>query len=464
MYIYNYREVYNTMKIAIVGAGKLGLKVINALVGGDHALTVFDTNEAVLNKIGQQYDVMTVAGNAKQISLLKDRGIENFDFLIACTDSDEQNIVIAAFAKKLGCSKVIARVRDPEHMNQMDFIMEAMNIDHIVNPDLSITKEIYKYLVEKYTLTNGIFSSGKVSLVQFKVQKYKKLIGLSMIDASKVLPNMLVVAISRNGKIIIPHGKTVIDEHDTLYLIGEKTEIIELHKKVHEKGKYTNLQKAMIIGGGKTGYYLAGKLAEFGIAVKLIEKSKERCYYLSTHLDDVMVLHGDATDISLLEEENLDEMDAFVAATGFDEENLLLALIAKQRGVEDVISKVSHQSYKDLIEKMGIDMALNPLDIVASTILRYIQGSKKIIASLLIQGQAEIMEIIASNEMKLANVPLKDVHLPEGVLIAAIHRGQQVIIPNGDTKILDGDKVTIFCLLSDIGELEKLFTAKRAFL
>ena len=452
------------MKIAIVGAGKLGLKVINALVGGDHAITVFDVNEAVLNKISQQYDVMTVAGNAKQISLLKDRGIENFDFLIACTDSDEQNIVIAAFAKKLGCSKVIARVRDPEHMNQMDFIMETMNIDHIVNPDLSITKEIYKYLVEKYTLTNGIFSSGKVSLVQFKVQKYRKLIGLSMIEVSKVLPNMLVVAISRNGKIIIPHGKTVIDEHDTLYLIGEKSQIVELHKKVHEKGKYNNLQKVMIIGGGKTGYYLAGKLSEFGIAVKLIEKSKERCYYLSTHLDDVMVLHGDATDTSLLEEENLDEMDAFVAATGFDEENLLLALIAKQRGVEDVISKVSHQSYKDLIEKMGIDMALNPLDIVASTILRYIQGSKKIIASLLIQGQAEIMEIIASNEMKLANVPLKDVALPDGVLIAAIHRGQQVIIPNGDTRILEDDKVTIFCLLTDIGELEKLFTAKKAFL
>lgn len=452
------------MKIAIVGAGKLGLKVVNALVGGDHAITVFDVNEAVLNKIGQQYDVMTVAGNAKQISLLKDRGIENFDFLIACTDSDEQNIVIASFAKNLGCSKVIARVRDPEHMNQMDFIMETMNIDHIVNPDLSITKEIYKYLVEKYTLTNGIFSSGKVSLVQFKVQKYKKLIGLSMIDVSKVLPNMLVVAISRNGKIIIPHGKTVIDDHDTLYLIGEKSEIVQLHKKVHEKGKYTNLQKVMIIGGGKTGYYLAGKLSEFGIAVKLIEKSKERCYYLSTHLDDVMVLHGDATDTSLLEEENLDEMDAFVAATGFDEENLLLALIAKQRGVEDVISKVSHQSYKDLIEKMGVDMALNPLDIVASTILRYIQGSKKIIASLLIQGQAEIMEIIASDEMKLANVPLKDVNLPDGVLIAAIHRGQQVIIPDGETKILEDDKVTIFCLLTDIGELEKLFTAKKAFL
>ena len=220
----------------------------------------------------------------------------------------------------------------------------------------------------------------------------------------------------------------------------------------------------MIAGGGKTGYYLADKLSEFGVAVKLIEKDKARCYYLSTQLDDVMVLHGDATDTALLDEENLDEMDAFVAATGLDEENLLLALIAKQADVEDVISKVSRQNYKNLIEQMGIDMVLNPLDIVTSTILRYIQGSKRIIASLLIQGQAEIMEIIASDDMKLANTPLKNVKLPDGVLIAAIHRGAEVIIPNGDTRIRENDKVTIFCLLSDVGELEKLMTEKKSFI
>lgn len=181
----------------------------------------------------------------------------------------------------------------------------------------------------------------------------KQLIGLPMINVKKVLPSMLIVAISRNGKIIIPHGKTVIESNDTIYLIGEKAEISALHRKVHEKGKYTKLQKVMIVGGGKTGFYLAHRLAEFGISVKVIEKSKERCYYLSTHLDDVMVLHGDATDTSLLEEENIDEMDAFVTATGFDEENLLLALMAKQHGIEDVISKVSRESYKDLIEKWG---------------------------------------------------------------------------------------------------------------
>ena len=176
-----------------------------------------------------------------------------------------------------------------------------------------------------------------------------------------------------------------------------------------------------------------------------------------------MILHGDATDTNLLDEENFDEMDAFVAATGLDEENLLLALTAKQHNIEDVISKVSRQSYKNLIEKMGVDMVLNPLDIVASNILRYIQGSKRIISYLMIQGQAEIMEIIATDDMKLSNIALRDVELPEGVLVAAIHRKQQVIIPNGNTVIHADDKVTIFCLLSDIGELEKLTTTKKNF-
>lgn len=451
------------MKVAIVGAGKLGIKVANALLEGDHEITVIDILDSVLNRISQQMDVMTVNGSGKNIDILKQCEIDKFDFLLASTDSDEDNMLIASFAKKLGCSRVIARIRAPENMKQVDFIKENLNIDHVVNPDYSITMEIYKYLVEKYTLTNGIFSSGKVAMVQFSVRKMKKLAGLSMIDVRKIFPNMLIVAISRNGKIIIPHGQTIIEVYDTIYLIGEKTEIHDLHKKVYEKGKYTNLQKVMIIGGGKTGFYLADKLSEFGIAVKVIEKDKDRCYYLSTHLDDVMILHGDATDTTLLEEENLDEMDAFVTATGLDEENLLLALMAKQHGIEDVISKVSCQSYKDLIEKLGIDMALNPLDIVASIILRYIQGSKRIVSSLLIQGQAEITEIVASNTMKFTDVPLSELDLPEGVIIAAIHRGNNVIIPDGKTTILANDKVTIFCLLSDLAELEALFKPKKGF-
>ena len=437
------------MKIVIVGAGKLGVNVAKALLGGDHSVTIIDTEDSVLQKISSQMDVMTINGNAKEIKLLKQHHIDSYDFLIAVTGDDEANLVIASFAKKLGCSKVVARIRDPEHMQQINFIKEALDIDHLVNPDQGITVEIYKYLAEKYTLSNGIFSSGKVSLVEFSVHRMPKLIGKSMKDITKILPDMLVVAISRKGKVIIPHGKEVIEPEDFVYVIGEKGPILALNSKVHERGKYTDLQKVMIIGGGKTGFYLAEMLSEFGAAVKIIEAKKERCHYLSAHLEDVMILHGDATDLTLLEEENLDMMDAVVTATGFDEDNLLLALTAKQHGVDDVIAKVSRTSYAEIISRMGIDMALNPLDITTSNILHFVQGSKKILSSQLIEGQAELMEIIATPHMNILDTPISELDLHDGIIIAAIHRGSEVIIPNGDTEIHEDDRIILLSLLRD---------------
>lgn len=451
----NTEEEY-IMKIVIVGAGKLGMSVATALLGGDYAVTIIDTNEELLQKISSQIDVMTVNANAKETSVLKDLNIDSYDFLIATTGNDETNLVIASFAKRLGCGKVVARVRDPEHMQQINFIKDAMDIDHIVNPDQAITMEIYKYLAEKYTLSNGIFSSGKASIVEFSVDKYPKLIGRSMRDIPGLLPNMLVVAISRKGKVIIPHGNDVIEDEDFVYVIGEKAPILALNAKVHEKGKYTDLQKVMIIGGGKTGLYLAEMLSEFGAAVKIIEKDKERCHYLSTYLEDVMILHGDASDLTLLEEENLEMMDAVVTATGFDEDNLLLALTAKQHGIDDVIAKVSRRSYAEIISRMGIDMALNPQDITTSNILLFVQGSKKILSSQLIEGQAELMEIIATPRMKILYTPLSELELHDGIIIAAIHRGSEVIIPNGSTEIEEDDRVILLSMLSDRSLTETL--------
>ena len=447
------------MKIAIVGAGELGTRVADALVEGDHSVTVIDQDDTVLQKLSSWLDVMTINANAKEIEVLTDMGIEDYDYLISVTENDETNIVISAFAKKLGCKKVIARLRDPEHTDQMRFIKENFGIDSIVNPDMAVTVEIYKYLVEKYTLSNGIFSSGKVSLLEFSVEMKPDLIGLNMHEFRQKMPNMLVVALDRYGKIIIPHGDTVIEEEDNLYVIGERLPIMQLGTVVHERGKYTDVQKVMICGGGKTGYYLAQKLSEFGVAVKIIEQDKDRCHYLSTHLDDVMILHGDATDLDLLEEENMDEMDAVVTATGYDEDNLLLALIATQHEVDDVIAKINRDSYTDLISSMGVDMALNPNDITATTILRFIQGSKRVVSSMMIQGQAELIEIVATDRMEeLVDTPLHEMELPEGILVAAIHRGHQVIIPDGSTSILEGDRVIFFSLLSELPELEALLS------
>lgn len=448
------------MKIAIIGAGKLGICVAEALADGDYSITIVDKNSKVLQKLSNQLDVMTINDDGRKLSVLNNIKIQTFDYLLAVTGSDDVNLVIASFAKNLGCQHVIARIREPEHMNQFEFIKSAFNIDHLVNPDMSITVEIYKYLSEKYTLSNGIFKSNGIALTEFPTRRFPSLVGLTMPEIRDVLPGILIAALSRNGKIIVPHGEDEIIEGDFIYAIGALDRIQEIHKKTHEKGKYTDIHKVMIIGGGKTGYYLSQKLSDFGASVKLVEKDLDRCHYLSTHLDNVMVLHSDATDIALLEEENLDDMDAFVTATGYDEENLLLALTAKQHGIDDVISKVSHEHYKNLVEQMGVDMVLNPLEISTSNILRYIQGSKRIISSVLIQGQAEILEVIATSRMNMLGTPLSKLELPKDVLIAAIRRGNDIIIPDGDTIIEQNDKVTFFSLLSGLGELEKLMKAK----
>ncbi|MFA5636370.1 MAG: Trk system potassium transporter TrkA [Anaerovoracaceae bacterium] len=449
------------MKVAIVGAGKLGLNVAEALLGSGYEVMLLDKNPVLLQKVNNQFDLLTITGNAKDADLLKNVNINTYDYLVAVTDNDEKNMAICSFAKKLGCAQVIARVRDPEYVNQLSFVKEAMNIDYIVNPDLSIAKEIYKYLVEKYTLTNGYLSTGLISIIEFTSDSLPIVINKKICEVGKMLDGLLVVAISRNGKIIVPKGDTEVLEDDFLYVLGRDDKILKLKDIVHEKEQHTDLHKVMIAGGGKSGYYLAQQLADINVSVKIIEIDKARCEYLSEHLDNVLVLHGDATDLNLLEDENIDEMDAFVTVTGFDEENLLLALIANQKNIEDVVAKVSRKSYADLIEKMGISMAINPLDMTATEILRFIQGSKRILFSKMIQGQAEFIEILAIKNMRLTGTPLSELKLPEGIIIAAVHRGDQAIIPNGDTIIEEGDKVIIFFLLSNLQKLEKFFQAKK---
>ena len=445
------------MKVAILGAGKLGIRITEALLDGDYEITLVDTNEDKLSSLAQQYDVLTVTGDAKTVELLKQINVETYDFLFSCTTSDDTNILAASFAKALGCPKVAARVRDPEHMSQMDFICDNMNIDMLINPDTLITSEIYRYLIEKYTLSNGIYTSKRIGLIEFEASRFPQIVGLNLIGFRQVMPNMIMVAISRGGKLIIPHGNDEIKPGDLLYLIGNKQDVFTLAKTVHAKLRSSDARKVMIIGGGKTGYYLARRLAEYGSQVKIVEKDKKRCHYLSERLRNVMVLNGDGADISLLEEENFEQMDAFVTATGYDEENILLALTAKNHGVEDVISKISHESYNDLISTLDLDMVLNPLDITASAMLREIRGNKRVISSVLLQGQAELMEFSVEEGMSCTNVPLKDFRLPEYIIVAAVHRGQETIIPDGKTRMLPGDRVVIVCLVSHIGYVEKLF-------
>ncbi|MDR2162744.1 MAG: Trk system potassium transporter TrkA [Clostridiales Family XIII bacterium] len=450
------------MKIAIVGAGKLGLSIADMLVGGDHSVTIIDKDEEVIERYTTSLDVMSVLGNGKEVVLLKDIGIGSYDYLIAVTDRDEKNIVISSIAKKLGVGKVIARIRDPEHLAQRDFLMENFHIDHVLNPDLAIAEEINKYLVEKYTLSNGVFYAGRISMLEFEARKLPAIVGLTHSEARAVLGAVTVAAISKNGKVIIP-GKSdsyTIGGEDWLYVVGERDVIDGIFRKVAESGKYTDIQRVMIAGGGKAGFYLAMMLEDFGASVKIIDIDMKRCQYLSTHLNNVLVLHGDATDMNLLHDENFEDMDAFVSTTGFDEENLLLALMAKQSGIEDVIAKISRDSFGDLIERMGVDMALNPVDITASHVGMLLQGTK-VLSSQVIQGQAEMVQIAVGDDMVLTGRKVSAMKIPDGMMIAAIQRRREVIMPDDDTTIEDGDRVVILSQLSEAFDLEKLLKTKK---
>ena len=446
------------MKVAIVGAGKLGTAIAEAMIKGSNDITVMDTNEERIQAINQSLDLFTVNADAKQTESLREMGIGNYDLLISATDNDEKNIVICAFAKKLGCKTVIARVREPEHLDQLDFIRENMGIDHIINPDKDCADVIFNYITQQYALSGGRLSKDGVGVLEFEAGSISGVAGNLLKDVKLPESGLLIAAISRQGKIIIPNGSTQIFADDVIYAIGLQASVDALEKHVKQAREEKKISRVMIAGGGNTGYFLARELVEYGAAVKIIELDKERCEYLSAELDKVLVLNADATDTAVLREENLAYMDAFVSLTGFDEENLLLSLIAKQCGAEKIVAKTSRKSYESLIENLGDIMIINPLNISATEILHKIRKEGVVLFSKVINGQAEFREIMAEKNMLITSKTLLDLDIPNGVLLAAVERNGETFIPNGSTKIQEGDKVLILSLLSASGALENLLS------
>lgn len=453
------------MNIIIVGAGKLGLKVAAALISPANYITIIDSNPTVIQKANNEMDVMAIVGNGLQTDAFDEVKIAECDFLLALTNSDEKNLVISALAKQLGCKQTLARVRDPEFLNQSELLKQTFNLNYIINPDRLISYEIYDYLVNKGKNLNQFFTGTSIGMLEIPANSIEGLVGDKVLNASKYLGNMLIVSISRRGKIIIPKSHVEIQSEDMLYLLGKKKDIPKIAAKVHKRDPETQIRKVMIMGGGKTGYYLSQLLSDAGISVKIIEKNRERCEYLAERLDDVLVLHGDATDMSLLQEENISGMDAFVTATGYDEDNIILSLMAQQYGVKEVIAKISRGNYTMLTDKIGINSTMNTLEITTSSILRLVQKGNFVSSSFFLQGQAEILEVIAQKDMLITNRKLRDLSFPIGVLVALIYRDNVSIVPDGNTEIQENDRLIFFSMLSDVPELERLLqsTKKKFF-
>lgn len=443
------------MKVIIVGAGKLGQKLAESLVTENIDVTLVDKNPALIDSINENLDVLTVVASGVDVATLKEIGIKNCDLLVACTKEDETNTVICLLAKKLGCKKTIARIRNPEYMEQLDFVKTELGIDLVINPELETAKAIEKYLLKNFSFYIGDFARGKVTMLDFNIGHNEDFVE-KRVKELKDFDNFLITAISRDGEIIIPNGSTKLIQDDIIHVIGRSDDISRLDNKFQKDVgiRRKQIERAMILGGGRISLYLAKRLLKSNIGVTIIEEDKKQCENLDENLDNVLVIHGDGTDIHLLEEENLEYMDAFIGLTGYDEQNLLMALMAKQAGVSKTVAKISRENYIKIIDKLGIDGAFNTVYITASKILKYIRGGKVVSVSLLLGGDGEVTEIIVGEDLPFTGKPLADLNLPEGIIIGAIVHNGQVIIPKGSSLIHPGDRIVVFSLTKDLPTLK----------
>ncbi len=448
------------MRIAIIGAGKVGYQLVESLVKENHDILVVDTNQDVLDKINDNFDVLTKRGNGISSSLLKGLGIEGWDLFIAVTDSDEANIVACITSKKLGVKTAIARVRSPEYVVELDFMRSSLGIDYIINPEYATACEIIRLLLNTYASYAADFAKGQVRMSEIIIESTSVFAGKQIKDL-KLPPGVVITAITRSGEVIIPNGFDYIMPDDTLYIMGEKSVVDRVAKNAGAHIVNNRVKNVMIIGGGRIGYYLAKGLEHLDINVKIIEQDLERCKELAEGLDNALVLHGDGTDLTLLKAENIEGMDAFLAVTGYDEENLMVSVLAKRMGAKKVIAKVSRSNYTSVLETIGIDNAVSPKLITASDILRIVRGGRIVSISLLIGGRAEVLEIIPQEGAPILDKPLKELGIPKGIIIGAILRHGKVIIPNGDAVIKASDRVIVFTLDSRVDKVTKLFGCKR---
>lgn len=448
------------MRIAIIGAGKVGYQLVESLVKENHDILVVDTNQDVLDKINDNFDVLTKRGNGISSSLLKGLGIEGWDLFIAVTDSDEANIVACITSKKLGVKTAIARVRNPEYVVELDFMRSSLGIDYIINPEYATACEIIRLLLNTYASYAADFAKGQVRMSEIIIESASVFAGKQIKDL-KLPPGVVITAITRSGEVIIPNGFDYIMPDDTLYIMGEKSVVDRVAKNAGAHIVNNRVKNVMIIGGGRIGYYLAKGLEHLDINVKIIEQDLERCKELAEGLDNALVLHGDGTDLTLLKAENIEGMDAFLAVTGYDEENLMVSVLAKRMGAKKVIAKVSRSNYTSVLETIGIDNAVSPKLITASDILRIVRGGRIVSISLLIGGRAEVLEIIPQEGAPVLDKPLKELGIPKGIIFGAILRHGKVIIPNGDAVIKASDRVIVFTLDSRVDRVTQLFGCKR---
>jgi trk system potassium uptake protein TrkA len=448
------------LKIIIVGAGDVGFHCAQKLSEEGQDVVLIDKDPAKIKRLTDNLDVQAIIGSGMSPGVLKAAGIFNADMLVTATDSDEVNLITSLLARNLNrYILTVARVRNREYLDSRElFGEELLAVDQIINPESAMVETIRNLMMVPGASDVIDFVDGKIKLIGFTITRDSSLVGRKLNTFSEYYSDLLIGAIIRDERVLIPHGEDTIQVGDIIYMVIRAEEIGRVYDFLGIMNK--NIRNVMIVGGGDTGQALGEALDKTKFHTKIIEKEGERCTFLSERLDKTIIIRGDGTDKSLLLEENIGEMDFLVALTGDEENNILMSLLAKELGVKKIITRISKLSYIPLVSAIGIDTVVSPRLSAVSAILQYIRRGKVISVAPLKGEHAEAIEVEAQESSDIVARPISQVKFPKGALVGAVIRGGEIIIPKGSTIIQSHDRLIFFALTEAIPQLEKLLTVK----
>lgn len=436
------------MKIIIVGCGKVGSALAQQLSNEGNDIVVIDTRSERVQNLSNELDILGVVGSGSSHSVQSEAGIESADLLIAVTGSDELNLLCCLIAKKAGNCHTIARVRNPEYNKEIRFIQEELGLAMIINPEFAAASEIARLLSFPSAIKIEPFARGRIELMQFRIPDGSVLDNMRLADISSLRCDILICAVTRQNDIIIPDGNFVLQAQDVVSFVAAPKNAVQFFKRI--KIQTNPVKSAMIIGGSTTAFYLAMQLLDMGIDVRIIEKDLARCKHLSEHMPQASIIYGDATDQGMLAEEGLDKVDALVALTNLDEENIILASYVSDlhQNIKTIV-KVNSVNFDSIINKLNLDRTINTKNVTSEYILRYVRAMNNSIGSSvetlhrLMNDRLEALEFNISEHAPVLNKTLESLHLKKGVLIASILRDRKIITPRGQDMMMLGDKVVV---------------------
>ncbi len=457
------------MKIVILGAGQVGASVAESLVSEHNDITVVDVDAARLHALQDRLDLRTVTGSASHPTVLMEAGIEDADLLIAVTQSDETNLVACKLASRLfNVPRRIVRVRATDFLNDEKVLgPDGFEVDLSICPEQVLTDYIVKLVEFPEALQVLDFADGRVSLVAVRAYEGGPLVGHPIKDLRQHIPGIetRIVAIFRKDAAVAPDGNTVVEANDEVFCLAATKDIRQV---MHELRRMDRpVKRVMIAGGGNIGLRLARAL-ETAYSVRIIEHNKRRCEALAAKLERALVLNGDGTDEELLEQENIGDMDLFVAVTNDDENNIMSSLLAKRMGARRVVSLINRRSYVDLVQGAQIDIAISPAQATIGKLLAHVRRGDVVAVHSLRRGAAEALEAVVHGDRDSCRVTdrrIEEIELPPGTTIGAVVRGDEVLMAHHDTRILAKDHVIVFVTDKKIlPRVERLFQVGARFL